>query len=233
MRRREFTALLGSVASAWPLAALAQQRPLPVLGFLNAESRQGYARPLAGFLKGLGESGYEDGRNVAIEYRWAESQNDRLPEMAADLVRRQVAVIAATTTPATDPVRLGLVASLNRPGGNVTGVTQTNAEVAPKLLQLLHELLPTARTMGLLINPASGVLADNQLRNFLAAAQTLGVELQVLKASTDGELDAAFADVVKSRAGGIVISTDPFFTSHGAQLAALASRNSVAAVYWP
>jgi len=249
MRRREFTALLGSVASAWPLAALAQQRPLPVLGFLNAESRQGYARPLAGFLKGLGESGYEDGRNVAIEYRWAESQNDRLPEMAADLVRRQVAVIAATTTPAalaakaatptipivfesaTDPVRLGLVASLNRPGGNVTGVTQTNAEVAPKLLQLLHELLPTARTMGLLINPASGVLADNQLRNFLAAAQTLGVELQVLKASTDGELDAAFADVVKSRAGGMVISTDPFFTSHGAQLAALASRNSVAAVY--
>jgi putative ABC transport system substrate-binding protein len=249
MRRREFTTLLGSVAAGWPLVAFAQQRPLPVLGFLNAESRQGYAQPLAGFLKGLSEAGYEDGRNVAIEYRWAEGQNDRLPELAADLVRRQVAVIAATTTPAalaakaatgtipivfesaTDRVRLGLVASLSRPGGNVTGVTQTNAEVAPKLLQLLHELLPAAHIMGLLINPAGGVLADNQLRDFQAAAQTLGVDLHVLKASTDGELDAAFADVVQSRVGGLVISTDPFFTSRNAQLAALASRNSVAAVY--
>jgi putative ABC transport system substrate-binding protein len=249
MRRRQFITLVGGAAAAWPLAAHAQQPALPVLGFLNAESRQGYARPLAAFLKGLGESGYEDGRNVAIEYRWAEGQNDRLPTMAADLVRRQVAVIAATTTPAalaakaatatipivfesaTDPVRFGLVASLSRPGGNVTGVTQTNAEVAPKLLQLLHELLPTAHIIGLLVNPANPVLADNQTKEFLAAAQTLGVELHVLNASTDSDLDAAFANLVQLRAGGLVVSTDPFFTSRSAQLAALAARNALAAVY--
>jgi putative ABC transport system substrate-binding protein len=249
IERRRFLTALGGAAFAWPLGARAQQPALPVLGFLNAESAQGYARPLAAFLKGLGESGYEDSRNVAIEYRWAEGQNDRLPAMAADLVRRQVAVIAATNTPAalaakaatatipivfesaTDPVRFGLVASLNRPGGNVTGVTQTNAEVAPKLLEMLHELLPTKRIVGLLVNPANPVLADNQTREFLAAAQTLGVELHVLNASTDSDLDAAFANLVQLRAAGLVVSTDPFFTSRSAQLAALAARNAVAAVY--
>ena len=248
MRRRDFMTLAGG-AALWPLAARAQQPALPVLGFLNAESRQGYARPLAAFLKGLGESGYEDGRNVAIEYRWAEGQNDRLPAMAADLVHRQVAVIAATTTPAalaakaatatipivfesaTDPVRFGLVASLSRPGGNVTGVTQTNAEVAPKLLELLHELLPTARVIGLLVNPAGGDLAAVQIRDFTSAAQTLGVELHILNASTDGDFDAVFANLIQLRAGGLVISTDPFFTSRSEQLAALAASRAVPAVY--
>jgi putative tryptophan/tyrosine transport system substrate-binding protein len=248
MRRRDFVCVI-SAAVVWPRAACAQQPAMPVVGFLNAETAQGYARPLAAFLKGLKESGYEDGRNVGIEYRWAEGHNDRLPAMAADLVRRQVTVIAATTTPAalaakaatatipivfesaTDPVRFGLVASLNRPGGNVTGVTQTNAEVAPKLLELLHELLPTARVMGLLVNAASPALSGNQTKDFLAAAQTLGIELHVLNASTDSDLDAAFADLIRLRAGGLVISTDPFFTSRSEQLAALAARNAMATVY--
>jgi putative ABC transport system substrate-binding protein len=249
MRRREFITLLGGAAAAWPFAARAQKPAMPVIGFLNAESPQGYARPLAAFLKGLGETGYVDGHNVAIEYRWAEGQNDRLPAMAADLVHLQVAVIAATTTPAalaaktatatipivfesaTDPVRFGLVASLSRPGGNVTGVTQTNAEVAPKLLQMLHEMLPTARIMGLLVNPAGGDLAADQTKNFLSAAQVLGVELHILNASTDGDIDAAFANLIQLRARGLVISTDPFFTSRSEQLAMLAASHALPATY--
>ena len=225
MRRRDFIALSGGAAAALlrPRVARAQQPAMPVIGFLNAESPQGYARPLAAFLQGLGETGYADGHNVAIEYRWAEGRNDRLPAMAADLVHRQVAVIAATTTPAalaakaatatipivfelaTDPVRFGLVASLSRPGGNVTGVTQTNAEVAPKLLELLHELLPTARVIGVLVNPSGGDLAAAQTKGFLSAAQTLGVELHVLNASTADDFDAVFASLIQLRAGGLVV----------------------------
>jgi putative ABC transport system substrate-binding protein len=249
MRRREFITLLGGAAATWPLAARAQQLVMPVIGFLNAESAKGYALPLAAFLKGLAETGYVDGRNVAIEYRWAEGQNDRLPAMAADLVHRQVAVIAATTTPAaraakaatatipivfesaTDPVRFGLVASLSRPGGNVTGVTQTNAQVAPKLLQMLHEMLPSARIIGLMVNPAGGDLATDQVKDFLSAAQTLGVELHILNASTNGDIDAAFASLNELRAGGLVISTDPFFTSRSEQLAMLAASHAVPAAY--
>jgi putative ABC transport system substrate-binding protein len=252
MRRREVITLLGGAGASSllrPLGVRAQQSAMPVIGFLNAASPQSYAQQLSAFLKGLSEAGYVDGHNLAIEYRWAEGQNDRLPAMATDLVRRQVAVIAATTTPAalaakaatatipivfesaTDPVRFGLVASLNRPGGNVTGVTQTNAEVAPKLLEMLHELLPATRIMGLLVNPASPVLADNQTKEFLAAAQTLGVELHVLNASTDSDLDAAFATLVQLRAGGLVVSTDPFFTSRDEQLAVLATRHGVPVVY--
>jgi putative tryptophan/tyrosine transport system substrate-binding protein len=170
MKRREFIIFASGAAIGWPLAARSQQPTMPVLGFLNVESAQGYAGPLAAFLKGLGETGFVEGRNVAIEYRWAEGHVERLPEMAADLVRKQVTVIAATSTPAaiaakaatttipivfesaTDPIRLGLVPSLNHPGGNVTGATQTNAEVAPKRLELMHELIPAAKVFGLLVN---------------------------------------------------------------------------------
>ena len=247
--RRDFITLIGGAALAWPLAARAQQSAL-LVGFINAASAQGYARALSAFLNGLSETGYVDGHNVAIEYGWAEGRIDRLPAMAADLVRRQVAVIAATSTPAalaakaatttipivfetgTDPVRLGLVASLNRPGGNVTGVTQISVEVAPKQLELVHELLPTARVMALLVNPADPTLAEANSSAFLSAAHTLGLELHVLNASTEGDFDAVFAKLVQLRAGGLVIGGDPFFTSRsGEQLAALALRHAVPAVY--
>jgi putative ABC transport system substrate-binding protein len=249
VRRREFITLLGGAAAVWPFAARAQQPPMPVIGFLNAASAKGYARPLAAFLKGLGESGYEDGRNVIIEYRWAEGRGDRLPAMAADLVHRQVAVIAATTTQAalaakaatttipivfetaSDPVRLGLVASLNRPGGNVTGVTQTNIEIMPKRLELLHELLPTASVMALLVYPANPALAEANTKELQSAARTLGLELHVLNASTEGDFDAVFAKLSQLRAGGLVIGNDPFFTSRSEQLAALAVHHAVPAVY--
>ena len=248
MRRREFITLLGG-AAVWPLGARAQQPAMPVIGFLNAASPQSWARPLSAFLKGLGEAGYIDGQNVKIEYRWAEGHNDRMPAMVADLVHRQVAVIAATTTPAAlaakaatttipivfetaaDPVQLGLVASLARPGGNVTGVTQLTVGLVPKELQLLHELLPTARVMALLVNPTDPALAETESREVLSAAHTLGLELHVLNASTERDFDVALANVIQLRAGGLVIATNAFFTSHSEQLAALAARHAVPAVY--
>jgi putative ABC transport system substrate-binding protein len=249
MNRREFIRLLGGAAASWPLAARAQQPAMPVVGFVNAASAQGAAEQLAAFLKGLEENGYVEGRNVAIEYRWAESQFDRLPAMMADLVHRQVAVIAATTTPAalaakaatttipivfetgTDPIQLGLVTSLNRPGGNITGVTQFIVEVAPKRLELLHELVPTARTIGVLVNLAAPAVAQAQLRAIQSAANTLGLELQVLNASSEQDFDAAFANLSRLGAGGLVISADSVFLRGMEQLATLTVRHAVPAIY--
>src|SRR5215472_13701725 len=248
MRRREFITLLGG-AAAWPLAAHAQQPAMPVVGFLNAAWADGYRPMTAAFRQGLQESGYVDGQNVTIEYRWAEGRNDQLPEMAADLVHRKVAVIAATTTPAAlaakaatttipivfetsgDPVRLGLVASLSRPGGNITGVTNLTSEVTPKRLELLHELVPTATIIPLLVNPSNTELAEMALRASQAAAQTLGLNLHVLNASTERDFDGVFAKVIQLRAGGLVIGADPFFTTRQEQLAALALRYAVPTVY--
>ena len=249
MKRRAFITLLGGAAAAWPLTARAQQQALPVVGFLNADSPKSYARQLSAFLKGLSEAGYVDGHNVTIEYRWAEGQNDRLPALAADLVHRQVAVIAATTTAASlaakaattiipivfetgaDPVQLGLVPNLNHPGGNITGVTQTNQQVTPKRLQLLHELVPSASIMALLVNPASHYQADTQSTGALSAAHTLGLELHVLNASTDSDFDSVFTNLTQLRAGGLVIASDPFFIGRSEELAALTLRHAVPTIF--
>jgi len=249
--RRELLAALGGAAATWPLAARAQQPGMPAVGFLNAgiASAEGYRPMMAAFRQGLQESGYVDGQNVTIEYRWAEGQTDRLPEMAADLVHRKVTVIVATTAPAAlaataatttipivfetagDPIRLGLVVSLNRPGGNVTGVTSLGLEVTPKRLELLHELVPTAIVIALLINRANPALAEPVLRASQAAAQTLGLNLHILNASIESDFDAVFANVLQLRAGGLVIGADPVFTSRQEQLAALSLRHAVPTVY--
>jgi putative ABC transport system substrate-binding protein len=247
--RRKFITALGGAAAVWPLAARAQQPSMPKIGFLNAASPRGYARQLAGFLKGLSETGYVDGQNVAIEYLWAEGLNDRLPAMVADLVHTKVAVIAATSTPAalaamaaitaipivfetgSDPIQLGLVPRLSRPGGNVTGVTQTNVEVAPKRLELLHELVPTASVMALLVNPADSTIAETQSREVLSAAHTLGLELNVLNASTERDFDVVFTKLIQLRAGGLVIGGGPFFNNWTEQLGALTVRHAVPTIY--
>ena len=249
MKRREFIGLIGGTAVAWPLVARAQQSAMPVVGFVNAASRQGYARQLSAFLKGLGEAGYVDGQNVAIEYRWAEGRSDLLPELTADLVNRRMAVIAATTTSAAlaakaatttipvvfeiggDPIGLGLVPSLSRPSGNVTGVTQLNVEVGPKRLQLLHELLPAATVMALLTNPANPAVSEPQSSGILSAAHTLGLNLQVLNASTERDFDEAFKKFRQLGAGGLVIEADPFFISRNDLLAELTVRNAVPAIF--
>jgi putative tryptophan/tyrosine transport system substrate-binding protein len=247
MRRREFIAGLGS-AVAWPVVARAQQAELPVLGFLNNGSPDTHARRWVAFRQGLGATGYTADQNVKIEFRWAEGHYDRLPAMAADLVRRQVNVIAATSTPgalaakaatsvipivfetASDPIRLGLVASLNRPSGNITGVTQLNVEIAPKLLEFLHEMIPAARVMALLVNPADPVLSQAQSSAILSAASKLGLELHVLNASSERDFDAVFANLSSLRAGGLVISTDAVFIRGNEQLAALTVRHAIPAI---
>ena len=247
MRRREFIKVITASAAAWPIAARALQAAMPVVGFINAASAQNYTRQSAAFLKGLGEIGYVDGRNVAVEYRWADGQNDRLPAMAADLVHRQVSVIAATTTPAalaaksatttipiifevgSDPVQLGIVSSLSRPGGNVTGVTQLGIAVAPKRLELLHELLPTARVMALLVDPTDPTNAKTTVSEVSAAAHTFGLQLHVLNASNESDFTGVFAKLIQLGAGGLVVGGGSFFVGHEEQLAALTVRHAVPA----
>jgi putative ABC transport system substrate-binding protein len=244
--RREFLGLLGG-AAAWPLVARAQQPAMPVIGFLNSGSPDGYVPMLAGFRQGLKETGYIESQNIAIEYRWLEGQYDRAPSVAAELVRRQVAVIVANTpgnlaakaatatipivfSTGGDPVQMGLVASLGRPGGNVTGVTQLNQEVAAKRLELAHELVPTATTIALDVNrtsPNSGP----QTKDLQAAARVLGVQLHVLHASTDRDFDTVFATLVQLRAGALVIGPDGFFNSRSKLLAALTLRHAMPAMY--
>jgi len=247
MRRRDFIKGIAGSGAAWPLAARAQQPPIPVIGFLGSVSAD--ASRIAAFRQGLAQVGYVEGQNVVVEYRWAENQSDRLPAMVSDLVHRQVAIIAATGTPAAlaakaanttipvvfttigDPVQLDLVTSLNRPGGNVTGVTQTNVEITPKRLQLLHELLPTASLMALLVNPTNPANAEISAKELQAAARTLGLELHVLNASTEGDFDGVFAKLVQLRAGGLVIGGDPLFTTWTEQLAVLALRHAMPTIY--
>jgi putative tryptophan/tyrosine transport system substrate-binding protein len=247
VRRREFITLLGG-AVTWPLAARAQQPAMPVVGYIGTGSRESDAFRLPSFHEGLSETGYVEGRNVAIEYRWAEGDNARLPALVADLVRRQVTVIAVpASTPGVlaakaatstipivfyigpDPVELGLVASLNRPGGNVTGVT--GWMIGPKRLELLHELVPTATLMALLVNPTSPNLAEADSREQQAAARTLGVQLRVLHASTERDFDTVFATLVQLRAGGLVIGTDSLFNTWKERLAALTVRHRVPTIH--
>jgi putative ABC transport system substrate-binding protein len=249
MKRRKFIMLLGGTVIAWPLAARAQQPTAPVIGFLGPGSAQSDAPRVTGFRQGLSEAGLVEGRNFTIEYRWADSHYDRLPALATELVHRQVVVIATSSTPAllaaksatttipivfemaTNPVKLGLVASFNRPGGNITGVTQGSAEMVPKRLELLHELLPTAGILALLVNPTVPELAEPQIHEVLSAAQALGIDLHVLNASTEQDFDSIFAKLTELRAGGLVIARDAFFTSNAKQLAALTVEHAVPAIY--
>jgi putative ABC transport system substrate-binding protein len=249
VRRRDFITLLGGAALAWPLAARAQQ-PMPVIGFLSSASPQSYAHVVAAFRQGLKEVGHVEGQSIAIEYRWAEGQYERLPLLAAELVRRQVAVIATTSTPAAfaakaatttipivfeigfDPVALGLVASLNRPGGNLTGVTNLSVEVGLKQLGLLHELVPAATAVALLVNPADRALAEVVTRDAQLAAGKLGLQLHVLHASTEPDFDTVFATLAQLRVGALMIGTDSFFISRSEQLAALAVRHAIPAGFY-
>jgi len=247
VKRREFITLLGG-AAAWPFAARAQQPRMPVVGVLDggsAEKRFG-----ASFLQGLAEAGYVEGQNVALEYRWAEGRYDRLPELAADLVRRQVSVIAVlTSTPASlaakattttipivfsvgdDPVRLGLVATLARPGGNATGVNFFIAELAAKRLGLLHELAPGATRVAVLVNPTDAIRTESNVRDIEGAARALGLQIHVFNASTVGDIDATFAAIVRERFDVLFVVPDGYFNNRRVQLATLAARHSIPAAY--
>jgi putative tryptophan/tyrosine transport system substrate-binding protein len=248
MRRREFIAGLGS-AAAWPVVALAQQRAVPVIGFLDAGSADAAAHYAAAFRKGLSETGYVVGKDVAIEYRWAEGRFDRLPALVADLVRRQVAVIVAgggapaalaakaatTTIPIVfqigdDPVKFRLVTSLNRPAGNITGQSAQNAELGPKRLELLHVVVPAATTLALLVNPTNPN-AETLSGDLHVAARTLGLQLQILHANSEREIDTVFETLVQLRAGGLMIGHDAFFNSQNERLAALALRHAIPTIY--
>ena len=250
MKRREFITLLGGTAAMWPLAARAQQRVKPVVGFLGSASPDLYAIRLRAFHQGLKEAGYVEGQNLAIEYRWAEGHNNRLPLLAAELVHRQVDVIVAGGgTPSavaakaataiipivfavgSDPVKIGLVASLTRPGGNLTGITGLQVEVGPKRLELLRELMPKATIIALLVNPTNPVNAEAFTRALKAAASTFGLQLHVLQASTEQDFDLVFAALVQLRADALVVMPDNFFTTRSEQLGALTLRHAVPAIF--
>jgi putative tryptophan/tyrosine transport system substrate-binding protein len=248
LKRRSFITLLGG-AVTWPVSARAQQPEMPVIGFLNSETPGGWAPMATAFRRGLSEAGFAESRNVVIEYRWARGQNDRLPGLAAELVSRKVAVIVAagtssavaakaatTTTPivfssAADPVALGLIASLNRPGGNVTGVTNLGVELVQKQLEVLHEVVPTATVVAGLINPTFPG-SEGQSKDLQMAARTLGLQLHVLQASTERDLDAVFATMVELRAGALVIGPDAFFLGHRDLIAELATRHAMPTIFY-
>jgi putative ABC transport system substrate-binding protein len=249
MRRREFITLLGGAAAAWPLSARAQQARMPTIGFLNSTSLTEFAPQMAAFQRGLGEGGYVEGRNVAIQYRWAEGQYDRLPGLASDLVGRDIAVLVATgglaaslaaksatrTIPivfnvGSDPVKFGLVASLNRPGGNITGVTFLINALAPKQLELFNALIPKATVMAFLVNPENPN-TETDIGEVLSAAGRLGLRLLVFKASTGSEFEQAFAAMAEQQVSALVVSSDPFFLARHAQLAGLAARYRVPVMF--
>jgi putative tryptophan/tyrosine transport system substrate-binding protein len=248
MRRRQFITLLGGVAAAWPLAARAQRSAVPVIGVLSSESPEAAAIRVRAFHQGLSEVGFIEGRDLVVEYLWAEGQNDRLPALAADLVHRQVVAIAClggppalaakaatTTIPIVfqvgfDPVELGLVTSLNRPGGNITGIASLNTELGPKRLEVLHQLTSTEKILGLLVNPTNRNVAEVTVKVAQAAAESLGLQLHILYASNEHEFYAAFATLPARRVGGLAIGSDPFFLGHSQQLAALAMRHTTPAL---
>jgi putative ABC transport system substrate-binding protein len=249
MRRRALIALLGIVVAASPLAARAQSSAMPVIGYLGAESPSSFASRVQAFRQGLGETGYAEGRNVAIEFRWAESHHERLAELAVDLVGRKVAVIVApggapaalaaksatTRIPivfemGADPLALGLVETLSRPGANLTGVTSLNVQITPKRLEILHEAIPTATAIAVLVNPTSPT-ADSQLKALQAAASALGVRLHVVHARIEEDFDAAFDALIQAKAEGLVVTSDTFFATHSETLAAMAIRRGIPAIH--
>ena len=249
-RRRQFITLLGGAASAWPLAAGAQQPAMPLVGFLGSASPEVYADRIRAFRQGLKEAGYVEGQNVNIEYRWAEADTGRVPELAARFVEEQVAVLvtaggtsaalaakaATATVPivfaiGADPVQIGLVASLNRPGGNVTGATSINVELGPKRLELMRELLPSVSSMALLVNPTTPALAEPSTHITQAAAHALGLELHVLQARSEHDFDPTFAKIAELRAQALIIAPDQLFTAHSKRLAELTLQHALPAIY--
>ena len=247
MRRRQFITILGGAAVAWPLVTHAQQPAMPVIGFLSSQSPDTFADRVGGFRRGLAETGYVEGQNVVIEYRWAEGQYDRLPALAADLVRRQVGVIVANYPPvlaakaatatipivftsAADPIKVGLVASFNRPGGNITGVHLIGLAMETKRLELLHQLVPGAASIGVLVNPKYPD-ADLKLRELQEAAGVLKRQIHIVRASTEPEIATAFATVAQQGAGALLVASDPFFASQRGQLVALAARYKLPTIY--
>jgi len=250
MRRREFLGVLGGAVAGWPLAANAQQPAIPVIGFLDSRSPDALTERLRGFRQGLKDTGAVEGENVAIEYRWAENQFDRLPGLAAELVRRQVAVIATSGGPAAafaakaatmtipivftaaeDPVRRGLVTSLARPGGNLTGINFFNLELVTKQLELLRELVPAATRVAVLVNPANATVTETTLRDAESAARSMGLQIQAVRASTNREIDAAFTIFVRERPDALFVGGDPFLNARRVQLALLAGRQGIPAIY--